>query len=515
MSVLYRNISYNLLGRTSALLLALAGVRLFFRFFGSDALGVFYFAMALSATLRGALEMGVSSTTVREIAKHFHDEPRYVERLVRTAAALYWSVFLLLALLVWRVAPWLALRWLHLESIDVASATLLLRILAVAALLALPRGLYDSVCRGLERMELNNRIDVAMALLQQAVAILMMLLGAGLLPVVGWIAAAQVIWLATYLVVCGRVLSPRALLPSFFGDVIKRNRVFGSRMFLVSSLSMVQVQIDKLLVSKLLPVRVLGYYATLDACALRLGLVSDAVAQAAFPRLTGLIRRGGHEAAYGQYRLLARALCLGAVPLYCALVFAEPALFTALFNAEVARALLVPAIFLCLGYYMNATVNILYVYSLAAGQPRFAVRFLIYEFVVCVPSTIWLVRDYGLAGAAFSWVLAHLVGYVYFVPAVSSQCLRRPAGEWFRPMGLVALLTALTYAAALEAIFLTGRRDIQALLLAYGGATLAYGAGAYVLAGLELRDLLRAAAGGWLRRGAAARPVPSDLEARS
>ena len=71
MSRLSKNVIYNVAGQGIVLLLSLIAVRFIFRRLGDDVFGVIYFNIAMTALLVGALELGLSSTTVRANAGHW------------------------------------------------------------------------------------------------------------------------------------------------------------------------------------------------------------------------------------------------------------------------------------------------------------------------------------------------------------------------------------------------------------------------------------------------------------
>src|SRR5438034_8646310 len=104
MSRLFKNIAYNVMGQGLVLLLGFIGVKFVFSRLGGDAFGIIYFNLVLTGVLTTALELGVLSTTIREVSAHYASERAYIERLIRTASLFYWGVGLLLLLAVFFAA---------------------------------------------------------------------------------------------------------------------------------------------------------------------------------------------------------------------------------------------------------------------------------------------------------------------------------------------------------------------------------------------------------------------------
>ena len=490
MSNLSRNIIYNFFGQGLILALGFVAVRYVFRQLGEDALGIIYFTATLSAILSGVLEMGLGATTVREISAYASDEPLYIANLLRTGSLFYWGAYLVVAVAVYFLVPLLVTKWINLKTLDPSAAIPVLRILGVSALVALPRAFYTSILRGLQRMEFNNLIDVATGGLQQFGTIVILVLGGGLIHVAYWFAACFALGLAAYFMISVHFFSFRVLVPGYSSEVVKRNFRYASRMASISILAMVHMQSDKAMVSKLLPLGELGYYGLAYSAISRSTLLTSAIAQATFPSFSALFKKGDRLALLVQYRKLQDLLCFGTVPLFAAIPFAALPVFTYLFNAEAARLLLLPVTLLGVGFYMNGTLNILYVFSLAVGRPDIAARQNFYALFCVLPVTLLLVYFFGLAGAGFSWVFYHLFAYAYGVPRTCSECLGIPTRSWYVHVSKALILAALTYGLAWVVLVITVARSNISLMLAYALASMLFLAGAYLMVGEELRETI-------------------------
>ena len=487
MSRLSKNILYNLLGQGLLLVLGFVAVKYVFAQLGEDALGIIFFTATMSAVLCAVLELGICSTTVREVSAHFKDEPAYIRDLIGTASLFYWGAYALLALTMYWGVPVIVEKWINLKTMDAGTATRMLQVLGVAALLALPRSLYASLLRGLERMEFNNLIDVATSGLQQFGTILILVLGGGVLDVVYWLALCFALGLMGYVLVSARFLSFRALVPRYSGVVVQRNLSYSSNMMSISLLSMAHMQTDKVLVSKLLSIGTFGIYAFASGVVSRATLLTGAISQAAFPSLSALFRRGGRSSFMSQYRQLHDLVCFLMMPVFAAIVFAGEPLFTYLLDAETAQTLLLPVVFLCLGFYMNGTLNVPYVASLAMGKPQITVRLNLYALFIIVPLTAVLVYFFGITGAGLSWVAYHVFAYAYAIPRICAQCLGFPAAEWYRHILRIVALTGATYGTAWMVLEALGIRTIPYLALAYVVASMLFVAGTFRMMGEELR----------------------------
>jgi O-antigen/teichoic acid export membrane protein len=481
MSILSKNIVYNVVGQFLRLVLGFISVRYVFRQLGGDALGIIYFSLTLNVVIVAALELGICLTAVREVSSHFDSEPQYIHALIRTGSLFFWSAYILIAAAILIAAPLIVQKWLHLEYMTQGMATQVLQILGISAVMALPRSFYAAILQGLERMEFNNLIDVATTMLQQAGIILILVLGGGILPVVWWIAASFLLGVLGYLLSLRYFFPWRALIPGFSSAIIKRNRKFTSKVMSLSVLSVINMQADKLILSKLLPISLVGYYGFVYGACTKATLLTSSVGQAAFPSYSALFKSGNRPRLLSQYRKIKD---LAAIP------FAALPILRFVFNPEIADKLLLPVIFICLGFYMNGTLNVPFVFSLAVGKPEITAKFYLRALFVTLPPTVILIYYFGLTGAALSWVLYHLFGYVYAMPKIYHEILETSMWPWYQNILKIFALAGMTY--GLGGLLL---RIIKVSTLFYLGFTYILGSvvfllGAYFMLGEELRETI-------------------------
>jgi len=254
---------------------------------------------------------------------------------------------------------------------------------------------------------------------------------------------------------------------------------------------MIHMQSDKAIVSKLLSLGVFGYYGMAYSAVSRGMLVSASVSQAVFPSFSALYKQGNRDGLMRQYKKLQDLLCYAIVPMFAAIPFAARPLFTFVLNAEAARMLLWPVTFLCIGFCMNGTMSIPYVFSLAVGKPEIAARTNYYALFAVLPVTVLLVFHFGIAGAGFSWVFYHLFAYAYMMPRACSECLGIPVWGWYLHVFKVFVMAGLTYGGAWAIMTSLASFSNLSLGLGYVLASIAFVAAAYRLIGDELRETLR------------------------
>ena len=168
-----------------------------------------------------------------------------------------------------------------------------------------------------------------------------------------------------------------------------------------------------------------------------------------------------------QYKKLHDILCFGMVPFFAVIPFMALPVFGYVFTPQIASILILPVFFLTLGFYMNGTLNIPYVFSLAVGKPEISAKSNILALFIVLPVTVGLIYFFGLNGAGFSWVFYHLFAYSYGVPRFCIECLGISTREWHFHILKIFVLAFLTYGVAWLFVVFSGGYTLQTLTLAY------------------------------------------------
>ncbi|HET7467776.1 MAG TPA: oligosaccharide flippase family protein [Candidatus Dormibacteraeota bacterium] len=502
MTRLTRNLIANVTGQGLVLVLSVIAVRFIFRHLGDDVFGIIFFNIVLTQLVTSALELGVSATIVREVSSHLDTEPGYVRSVIGTASTLYWGAGVLLVVLIWLVAPFLVTHWVNLTSLDPNTAATMLRIMSATSLVVLPKALYTSIFRGRQLMHINNSIDVIATAVQQGGILAVLVSGGQAYAVAVWISVSALLSVAAYVLMAARQVGWRTLAPSFSREVVRRNLGFTGGMMVISILSLVHIQAAQVIVSKLVPIAQFGFYSFASNTVNRGSFVTTAAAQAAFPSFSALHASGDRYGLMQQYRKLQDLVCFGVLPLFAGICFAALPVYTFVFNESVAGRLLLPTAFLALGSWMNGTLNMPYMMSIAMGRPQIAARTNVYALFVVLPVTAALIAVYGLPGAAFSWVFYHLFMYAYMVPRIARECLDLPPWPWFVQVLKVLGLAGSTYGIAWLAVTATGMFTLPVLAVAYLLGSIGFALGAYLMIGSDLRETLQRMRGSLLTRKA-------------
>ncbi|MHA1941163.1 MAG: lipopolysaccharide biosynthesis protein [Candidatus Hodarchaeales archaeon] len=490
MTKLSKNIIFNLIGQTTLILVALFSVKYIYQQLGAEVLGIIYFIATLNAVILSSLNKGVSSSAIQEIATSFNKDQTYIHQFVQTFSVICWSAYFLFGIIIYFLAPLLVDNWINLSSIDRVTAIWMIRILGIAALLALPKSLYTSILIGLQRMEFTNLINVSGSILQRLGIIIILINGTNLIQVIYWMTFCYILEVVAGFAISSQLLSYRALVPRYSPSVVKKNIRFGLQLVSISLTAIIQKQTDRISLSKLLPIGSLGYYSFAYNNVSKGLMISQSISQAAYPHLCDKFNNTSHKTFVKEYRKLQDLVCFLNVPVFVVIPFLAVPLFTYIFNAEMAEALRWPVTLLSLGFYMNGTMSIPYRIVLAAGKPDIEVRRTLFALFIVPPLTLLFVYFWGLTGAAMGLVFNFLFAYLYSIPKIFNKCLATSPVIFFKHLIKIFILTGMTYGIAMKILSYFEYQTFIPFLLAYFLASGVFFGGAYLLICDELKKII-------------------------
>ena len=387
------------------------------------------------------LDMGMAPALGREMARFSVGARtlRSILDLFYSLEVVYASAALLLAGGIFIFAPWLSTHWLKtvsLSSETVAHALVLIGIVIALRWLAT---LYRSALIGLQRQVWLSGFNAIFATLRGGGVTLV--LAFGISSVQAFFIYQAIVGTAESLVLASfmrRVLRGNTHPWRFSIGAIKEVGRFAAGMALITLLSILLTQIDKLILSKLLMLREFGYYTLATTAAGALYLLITPVATAAYPRLTGIAANGSKTELADEYHLFSQVLVFLLVPATVVLAL-FPSHFLLLWTRnETATAAVAPLFsILLIGNMLNGLMHMPYYLQLAHGWTRFTVRVNTVSLLLLAPLVYFGVKNYGAIAAALVWAALNL-GYVLVaVPIMHKRLLPTEKWSWFlRDVGL-------------------------------------------------------------------------------
>ncbi|MFT3664747.1 lipopolysaccharide biosynthesis protein [Piscinibacter sp.] len=450
MSPLKINLLANYISQIYVALIGIVMVPVLLSYMGAEAYGlVGFFAM-----LQGwfvVLDLGFSAALSREAArrKGLASEMADLRHLLRVVEKLFLVVSAAGAVLALVGAPVVAQRWLrveHLASADVRSALILM---TLAALLRWVSGLYRGVIAGLERQVWLGAFNCLIVTLRFVVVILFFM----------WVGVGPVAFFAYQLGVAAFELLvvggyAYRLLPTERPDAATGERLPESfREFALFAISMASTsivwafatQVDKVLLSSMLPLSEYGYFSVAVLVAGAVLMMTGPLGMAVLPRMSRLVREGDIEALVVLYRNATQLTTVASVPVVLTLsLFPEQLLWAWTGDqATVSQAAQVMALYAA-GYGFLVLAALPYFIQHAKGDLRLHLTGTVL-FVIVLAPLLWVaVARNGMAGAGLAWLVVNMLFFFAWVPLAHQRFLPGVHTTWLlRDIASIVLPTLL------------------------------------------------------------------------
>ncbi len=484
--MLRRNVLANVLGGSWAALLALVLIPVQVRILGVEAYGLLAF-LASTQVLFSIFDLGLSPTITREVAKDTSADLLRTRELVRSLSVLYWPIGIVLGTALFAGAGWLASHWLHLGSLPADRAEAAIRYGAVAIFLRWPVSLFSGVLAGRQRFDHLNALKAVVATVSAAGGLAVLFVTRDLLAYMAWTAFAAGIEVGGYLAILARavpgLIGPPSVKMMFDRGVWQ----FAVGMGVINLLSMVLTQSDRILISKFLPIEVLGYYALAYYIVYGLSLVQNLVTSAMFPTFVKFNAAQALDDLRERYQTATQAfMYVYNLPIWV-LVFFGHEILSAITSRSAADHAAPILAFLAIGFLFNAATALSYTASIASGNTWLPIRVNLVAVAGYLPLLVVLTLRWGGAGAAAAWLVLNLYYLPTLLRSVHRKVLHIESLSWlgrnFLPFVGAGLLV---FAGAKGIVLVVGFDDHLALAIGLAGC-LAYAVLGYVLLGVPLR----------------------------
>jgi O-antigen/teichoic acid export membrane protein len=443
------NIIANFAGKAWTAIINLAFIPLYINFLGIEAYGLIGFFATLQAVF-GLLDLGLSSTLNRELARYSAQsgQEQKMRDLVRTLETIYWGMAILISLTVILLAPFIAEYWIKAENLSVETVQQSVILLGIAIAFQWPLGFYSGGLMGLQRQVLYNLLKSGFVTLGGVGAVLIL-----------WLVSPTIEAFFTWQVVIS-LFSTALIALALWHSLPKGKRTahfdkqllhsiwrFAAGMTAIAVITLFLTQLDKILLSTLLPLKMFGYYTLASVAAMALSMFIGPIFMALFPKFSQLVAlkdNKGLTALYHRSCQLMSVLLLPATLVLAMFSYEVMLLWTG--DPITAKNTHWLVSLLVIGNALNGLMNLPYGLQLAYGWTKLAFYANVVAVLLLVPMLIVMVNYYGAIGAAIVWVTLN-TGYVLIsLQIMHSRLLKGEQWRWYCEDVGLPLIAALATA---------------------------------------------------------------------
>ncbi len=429
-----QNVVANFAGKAWTSIMSLVFIPLYIKFMGIEAYGLIGIFVSLIVLL-SILDMGLSSTLSRELARlsAAPDSAQESRDLVRTLEFVYWGIGIIIGLGLIALAPLIAYHWVKTQGIPTQTVQQALMIMGLVVAFQWPASLYDGGLVGLQRQVLLNSVRSVMATIQHGGAVLVLwLISPTVLTYFTWqifISIIQTLLLAHFVWKSLPVAHTQSVFQKY---LLKKNWRFAAGMTGISIMATILTQTDKIILSKLLTLRVFGYYILAVTVGNALGYLVQPISVALFPKLSQHVLDEDEtnlSALYHNGCQLASIIMLPAAMTLA--LFPREILTLWIRDPEIVRNAFFLVSLIVIGTAMNSLMVLPYTLQLAHGWTRLVFSQNVISTILLVPLMIFMVKSYGAIGAPIVWIILN-AGYLFIlIPLMHRRILTSEMKQWY------------------------------------------------------------------------------------
>ena len=430
---LKKNVFANFVGSIWSALMGLAFVPFYIRFMGVESYGI----VGVFASLMGILavmDLGLSQAMNREMARLSADgqDASSMADTARTLELVYWGVALAVGMFIALLARPIAFHWLNPVQLARSDLQHALWIMGLVIALRWPVSLYMGGLNGMQRQVQLNVVLGVVATLQ----------GVGALAVL-WLVAPTIqvffVWQAFMALV--QVISLRATLwrniphsdaGRFNKQILNKIWHFAAGMSGIALLSTILTQLDKVILSKILPLSEFGYYTFAATVAAALFRLVGPIFTAYYPRMTELVSKKDLPGLVQTYHQGSQLMAAVILPIACVLaIFSREILEVWTHNQGMVLNASLLVSLLVIGNALNGLMNLPYALQLAHGWTKLAFYQAVAGVVLLMPALYFATLHWGALGAAGVWVILNIGYLLISVQVMHQYLLKEEKLRWY------------------------------------------------------------------------------------
>ena len=455
-----KNIFANFTGAGWRVLAGLIFTPIYLFFLGIEAYALVGFAIVMQATVN-ILDLGLSKSCSREMARLSCSDSFDISApvMLRTFEVLYWSVAVIIGVMVVMSAPIISEQWLNYKNLNTTDVQYALMIMGMYLAIQWPVSMYAGGLLGLEKQVLMNAIDVSVTTIRYVGAFLVLwLVSPTILAFFLWYAFVSLIHVLVLAFTLWKLVYKTGN-KSIIGldlNVLRNLWKFSAGVAATQVTSVAITQIDKIVLSKLLTLEWFGYYILANTAASAVSFLVTPFSNAFFPRFSKFTESKRDEKEIRDlYHNGCQWVAIIIFPIVLTMIlYHNQILLLWTKDQNVADHAGILLALLAAGFGLNSLATLPYTMQLAYGWTSLALYQNIISLILQVPLLFLFINIFGAAGATLPRILHNLAYSVVLVPVMHTKLLRGELRRWYWVGLLKPLLCAVSACLLIYILFL-------------------------------------------------------------
>lgn len=405
MSSIAKNISSNLLATAYVTILTLGVTPIQINILGIAAYGLIGFIATLQVIFI-IFELGLSTIVTKYVAQYSSQKKSSFNDVLGTAMSLYWISAVFIGFFLIASSGFIANYWIKSESIGLKNLERCLFAISCYLAVRWPVSFYSGVLVGMQKINIANLIKMTATTVRLLGGVGLLFLFPNLEVFLWWMAiigALEILFYVGYFKK-NHISTYWKIGVSF--SALKEIGKFSVSIGAISILGLIISQLDRIMGSKMLSMEEFGYYTIAYSAASAISLIISSISSAIFPSFS--LNHGALDVLIRQYKYANELLIFFVGFAVFPFVFYGDVILRLWIGERVVQFSYVPLALLAIGFWCSAALANAYNLTIALGRPGVTLRLSAISVIPYAILLYYLLRTYGINGAAFSWVVLNL-----------------------------------------------------------------------------------------------------------
>lgn len=420
-----KNILANLVGRFWSTLSNFLFVPFYIDILGFESYSIIGFTLIVAGFM-AILDSGLTATLSREFARLDNTEEEK-RKIFKTLESSYFLISTVVIIFIYSFSSFIAHNWLNLSVYKPEKISFFLKIIGFDIGLQLLFRFYMGGLIGLEKQVRANIIQIGWGVFRNGLVLIIILVEPKLELFFIWQLVTTIIFTTINRVILSNCFIPSTL-PFFKFKIEKQvfDRIwrFASGMLLITLVSSFNIQLDKLVISKLLSIENLGYYTLSVSLSMILLTLVNPFSVALLPRFTALYSTNKNvEASKLFYRVNSLLSFLIFSVLANMFFFPKEIIWAWTGNMKLAVNVSTLLPIIVISYGMLALAVIPYSIAIANGYTKLNNIIGILSLIITLPGYWYATTNYGASGTALVFCFVQTITTLVYLYIIKKKFL--------------------------------------------------------------------------------------------
>ncbi len=442
------NIISNYVGRIWSFISIYIFVPFYLKILGIENYAVIGFYSVLLSLLAFA-DAGLTATLNREFAGKGHKDKQYASNLLRTFEYVYFAIIILIIGLFYFCSPFIVENYINEKTIPFDDLIFYVRIMGVIIALQFFSTMFQGGLMGLQEQQLSNILSIGYGFCRSGIVLIPLLIWSNLEAYFLWQLLSVCIYIFVIRYFLKNKLGNKNSKPNF--RLFQKLWPYALGMMLMAMIGALNTQLDKILVSKLLPLVDFGYYSLAGIFAQIPIIIATPIMLAVFPVMTkNVIDKNipDVKSLFDRYSFIIASVI--SVITFVLIFYANDLIYIWTGDIIATERITNISRILVMGGFFLALQLTSYYLALANSHTRTNIILgtlsIFFLLIVITP----FIETLGLLGASLPWLISNFCVFILLSLIVIKKYLKENYFRWLflnniLPIGISLIITFILY----------------------------------------------------------------------